>query len=533
MEDLDAKDMRRYAAMSPFELEKVLVAAAQDAAGREGAQMLHAGRGNPNFLNTTVREALCHLQLFATGQADARLHSADLGLSPPRDGMAEKLRRYLESNRDSRGAAFLDRAITFAHERFKLAPEEFVYELADAALGDHYPSPPRIFPLSEVIVNAFLSRVHCPGHKPAAGKFDLFATEGATGAMIYVFNSLKENMVLNAGDHIAIVTPIFPPYLEIPELRDYNLVEVRIAQDEDLDWQVPDREMEKLEDPRIKAMFMVHPTNPTSVKLKWETLEKLAQLVETGRKDLIVLTDTVYATFVEDFHSVVEVIPRNTIAAYSYSKFFGVTGWRLGVVMLHEENVVDELISRLPAWKKAELDERYKIETTEPQKIKFIDRLEIDSRNVALAHTGGVSGPQHAIIALFSLFYLMDEDLAYQKAVHDILERRMEILYGNLNLACRHGAEHTCYYSLIDVERLARADYGDDFAHWLTDNASMIEFLFKLAGEKYTVCLPGEGFGAPRWSLRVSLANLEDGDYLTLGENINDVMTGYYRAWRG
>ncbi|MFW2608669.1 aspartate 4-decarboxylase, partial [Aliarcobacter butzleri] len=52
-------------------------------------------------------------------------------------------------------------------------------------------------------------------------KLDLFAVEGGTAAMAYIFNSLKENKLISKGDRIAIGTPVFTPYLEIPKLNDY------------------------------------------------------------------------------------------------------------------------------------------------------------------------------------------------------------------------------------------------------------------------------------------------------------------------
>ena len=54
----------------------------------------------------------------------------------------------------------------------------------------------------------------------AAGQLDLFAVEGGTAAMCYVFNSLVANGVLRRGDTIALGTPIFTPYLEIPHLQE-------------------------------------------------------------------------------------------------------------------------------------------------------------------------------------------------------------------------------------------------------------------------------------------------------------------------
>ncbi|ALO08610.1 L-aspartate-beta-decarboxylase [Streptomyces venezuelae] len=87
---------------------------------------------------------------------------------------------------------------------------------------------------------------------------------------------------------------------------------------------------------------------------------------------------------------------------YSYSKHYGCTGHRLGVIDLHDDNVVDELIANLPQTEKDRLDRRYGTLGLEPGKIRFIDRLVADSRQVALNHTAGLSLPQQVQMALFS-----------------------------------------------------------------------------------------------------------------------------------
>ena len=79
-----------------------------------------------------------------------------------------------------------------------------------------------------------------------------------------------------------------------------------------------------------------------------ETIAKIAKLVKTKRPDLMLLTDDVYGTFVNDFRSLLGEIPHNTIGVYSYSKYFGCTGWRLGVIAIHEDNIFDKMIAKLP-----------------------------------------------------------------------------------------------------------------------------------------------------------------------------------------
>lgn len=50
-------------------------------------------------------------------------------------------------------------------------------------------------------------------------KFDLFAVEGGTAAICYIFKSLMANRILEKGDTIALGMPIFTPYIEIAELE--------------------------------------------------------------------------------------------------------------------------------------------------------------------------------------------------------------------------------------------------------------------------------------------------------------------------
>jgi aspartate 4-decarboxylase len=87
----------------------------------------------------------------------------------------------------------------------------------------------------------------------------------------------------------------------------------------------------------------------------------------------------------------------------------------------------------------------------------------------------------------------------------------------------------TNYYALIDIRKMAEEKYGAGFAEKLTKNRCIDEFLLKLAKEKMTVCLPGDGFAGPVWSLRVSLANLDTEDYKDVGKNISLVLEEYYQ----
>ena len=514
-----------YNTMSPFEFKNILLQVAGDSALTKKHPILNAGRGNPNFLNTTVRDAFSYLQHFMSDLSNQYSEYHHVGLRPEINGIAEKLQSFLKEKHEGHGADFLHDSIAFAEAKFHFVPDQFIFELGDAALGDFYPSPPRIFPRFEKIFNAYLQRIL--GREAAEQQFDLFATEGATMAMIYIFNTLKENHLLNAHDHIALITPIFSPYLEIPPLKDYQLHQIHVEAKENIQWQIPDSEFEKLKDPNVKALFLVNPSNPPGVSLSTETREKLIKLVKEHRQDLIIITDDVYATFVNDFCSGAYALPENTIGVYSFSKYFGVTGWRLGLIMISENNIFDRMIHDLTPHQQQELNRRYRLDSTDPSHIKFVDRLAIDSRQVALAHTGGLSGPQQAFMSLLALFELMDENYSYKKSIHSILKKRIDALYKSLEWILLSGPHYTHYYILLNLNELAEHRHGEKFAKAFAKKISVYDFLLKLAEDTGTVCLPGAGFAGPAHTIRLSIANLDDKDYPIIGKNILRVIDAY------
>lgn len=133
------------------------------------------------------------------------------------------------------------------------------------------------------------------------------------------------------------------------------------------------------------------------------SLELIASIVKNDRPDLMILTDDVYGTFADDFRSLYAVCPANTILVYSFSKYFGATGWRLGVIGVHKDNAIDGLLRALPGNAQKALARRYSSLTTDASSLKFIDRLVADSRAVALNHTAGLSTPQQVQMVLFAL----------------------------------------------------------------------------------------------------------------------------------
>lgn len=523
--------------LSPFELKDNLIALASDQQKKPVKTMLNAGRGNPNWTATVPREAFFALGQFGIEESKRAMNKPS-GLSgiPQIDGIAKRFEDYLEKNKQQSGAELLRGLYNYGIKKHNFTPDKWVFELAEGIVGDQYPSPVRMLKQTEAVVHDYLIQEMCGNNPVRNGKYDLFAVEGGTAAMCYIFDSLVENCLLKKGDRIALGVPVFTPYLEIPELARYDFKVTYIhgsAKDKDGNstFQYPDEELDKLGDKSIKAFFIVNPSNPTSVEISDHSRKYLVKVVKNLNPNLMILTDDVYGTFVPGFNSLMNELPQNTLCVYSFSKYFGATGWRLGVIALYEDNIYDDMLSAIPEKDKQRLAKLYESLTLYPSKLKFIDRLVADSRQVALNHTAGLSTPQQIQMLLFAAFALLDTENKYKKDCIDLLQHRYSLLWEGINIPLTPDPERAAYYCEIDIHEWAMKNYGKEFVQFLEKNFEPVDIVFRLAEKSSIVLLNGGGFAGPEWSVRVSLANLEDEDYSVIGKELSETMQDYVEAW--
>jgi aspartate 4-decarboxylase len=524
--------------LSPFELKDELIKLGKAAERAQLAQFLDAGRGNPNWICTTPRDAYGTLLRWGLEESRRGTSVPDLGrqIALTR-GIGKRFDTFLKDNPQAPGIKLLRDTWRYGVMKLKFNPDAFAYELGQGIIGDLYPVPGRMLRCCERIVHEFLVKEMCDG-RPPAGKYDLFAVEGGTAAMCYVFDTLMQNELLHRGDTIALAVPTFTPYIEMAHMDRFafKVVHIDAAKETRKDgshtWQYLDAEIDKLADKRVKALFLVNPSNPPSHAMGAKSMRRLVQLVKRKRPDLIIITDDVYGTFVPGFRSAMAELPQNTIGVYSYSKHFGCTGWRLGVVAVHEKNIFDRQIAQLPAKVRARLNRRYSPITLEPAKVKFIDRMVADSRMVALNHTAGLSLPSQIQMMLFSAFTILDEADSYKDLCQLICRRRWHALFDGLGLSLPADPTRAYYYVELDLMVWAEHEYGPAFAKFLRKNYECVDVLFRLAEHSGIVLMPGGGFGGPDWSVRVSLANLAEETYPAIGQYLRKVALDYVKEWQ-
>ncbi|WP_270517108.1 bifunctional aspartate transaminase/aspartate 4-decarboxylase [Lactococcus petauri] len=514
-----------YTGLGAFEVSFEMLKLAEK--NKKANIFLNAGRGNPNWINTKARLAFNRLIEFGIKDSLRTIEKADMAGYTTLKGIGQRFEAFLEPDDDEIDKFLID-VMDYIEIDLKLNIDDVIKEFIDGAIGNNYPVPSRCLRNTEIVLNRFMEKILYNGVH-LEDKTQIFPTEGGTAAIVYIFNSLKRNKLVVPGDKIAINTPIFTPYLQLPGLSEFNLVETLITSDESDNWSIPETEIEKLSDPEIKAFFLVNPSNPGSKAFSQETLDALKRAVEKN-PDLIIITDDVYGTFVQDFQSVYSVVPYNTILVYSFSKLFGATGWRLGLIAMQEDNVFDRLISKLDPEDIEKLDKRYDIVTHDTKELPFIERIVADSRSVGLYHTAGLSTPQQIMEVLFAFTHLIHRKEAdpYFEACDALIDERYQDLLKAMKLEPDNSKENAKYYTLVDIYQLAEIRFGKKFRIYLEENFDYLEFLLNLADKNGVVLMDGTGFGASSGTLRISQANLPTEDYYLIGKQIINLLKEYY-----
>ncbi len=140
------------------------------------------------------------------------------------------------------------------------------------------------------------------------------------------------------GDEILIPEPSFVCYAPLVKLCGGVPVPIECRIEDEFKL-TPELLISKITS-KSKALLIAYPNNPTGGVMEEEDLKKLAPIVK--KYDLLVLSDEIYAELTYDglkFTSIasLEGMRERTIVISGFSKYFAMTGWRLGYVCAPRE----------------------------------------------------------------------------------------------------------------------------------------------------------------------------------------------------
>ncbi|QEH34576.1 Aspartate aminotransferase [Aquisphaera giovannonii] len=152
---------------------------------------------------------------------------------------------------------------------------------------------------------------------------------------------------LDPGDGVLVFSPQFPTYVPNIARRGARPLLVPLRVEDAFRPRAEDVRRFLETDPRPRAVFLNSPHNPTGGVATAEDLAAIADVVRGT--DLMVFSDEPYCHMVwSGRHTSILSQPgmfEHAVAAYTFSKSYSMSGWRIGFAVAHPE--VAEMIGKL------------------------------------------------------------------------------------------------------------------------------------------------------------------------------------------
>lgn len=166
-------------------------------------------------------------------------------------------------------------------------------------------------------------------------------TTGASGAFVLVFLS-----TFDAGDRVAVVRPGYPAYRNLLMALDIEVVEVPVGPATGFQ-PTPDLlDAAVAEHGRLSGLVLASPANPTGSMVDHEELAAITTWC--AENDVRLVSDEIYhgitypagsqgSATTDRRGTCAWSIDTSTVVVSSFSKYWGMTGWRLGWALLPDD----------------------------------------------------------------------------------------------------------------------------------------------------------------------------------------------------
>ncbi len=150
----------------------------------------------------------------------------------------------------------------------------------------------------------------------------IIVTPGASGALQLAFGVL-----FNPGDHILMADPSYPCNRHFAYF--FGATPTGIPVDEHSDYQLTVALLEQHWSDMATGVMLASPSNPTGTLMAGDTMNDIYQFVHHRQAHMIV--DEIYHGLVYDDETNTALkVADDIFVINSFSKFFGMTGWRVG-----------------------------------------------------------------------------------------------------------------------------------------------------------------------------------------------------------
>jgi aspartate/methionine/tyrosine aminotransferase len=147
----------------------------------------------------------------------------------------------------------------------------------------------------------------------------IIITPGASGAL-----QLAMLCLLDAGENVLLTDPGYPCNRNIAQVLAAQTIAIPVSAENAKYW-----------NDKTRVAMVATPSNPTGTILPENQLKEICQIVEQKKGSLIV--DEIYQGLVYDVADYTALaISNECFVINSFSKYFGMTGWRIGWMVVPE-----------------------------------------------------------------------------------------------------------------------------------------------------------------------------------------------------
>lgn len=156
----------------------------------------------------------------------------------------------------------------------------------------------------------------------------VIVTSGSSGAFLLAFTAL-----FDSGDRVGIGAPGYPSYRQILKALGLVPVDIETASENRLQ-PVPG----DLKDRDLAGLMVASPANPTGTMLDHAALTALIEATQEAGAAFI--SDEIYHGIEYEAKAVTALeISDDTYVINSFSKYFSMTGWRIGWMVVPEDHI--------------------------------------------------------------------------------------------------------------------------------------------------------------------------------------------------
>jgi len=139
---------------------------------------------------------------------------------------------------------------------------------------------------------------------------------------------------IDRGDEVLIPNPAYPPYRRSVILAGGKVLDMPLLRRNS--WRPDFEELQREDLSKAKLLFLNYPNNPTGALADEGFFEKAVDFAEEN--ELVICHDMAYSEITFDGNRAVSMLQvpgarERTLEFHSFSKTYGMTGWRLGFVV--------------------------------------------------------------------------------------------------------------------------------------------------------------------------------------------------------